>query len=219
MIRIGIRPSILAQRQAEEIIQMYKIQKYKIIKYKTAGDFDKKTPLSEVPDGSDFFTDTIERALLDGEIDIAVHSAKDLPGKIPDGLEIVALTQGINPYDAFVSRKNIFLEKLQRDSKVGVCSMRRKKQLANYNPYIKITDVRGNINERLQLLDNGIVDGLILAAAALMRLGLENRLTQFLPLEVFAPHPMQGRLAVESCSDNHRVREIFCEKSQVNQTL
>jgi len=219
MIRIGTRPSRLALKQVEEVVQMYKIREYEIIEYKTTGDFDKKTPLSGLPEGSDFFTDTIERALLGGEIDIAVHSAKDLPGRIPNGLEVVALTKSINPYDVFVSRKNIFFEKLPLGAIVGVCSARRKKQIANYMPDIKVADVRGNIDERIELLDTGRVDGLILAAAGLIRLGLEKRITQFLPFEIFEPHPMQGMRAVESRADNHRIKKIFYENKQSHQKL
>lgn len=164
--------------------------------YNTTGDMDKSTPISEV-DGTNFFTDSIEKALLNGEIDIAVHSAKDLPDVIPEGLTIVVVTKSIDPYDVLVSKRNLKLDKLFHGAKIGTSSNRRKEQLRKFRNDFQIVDIRGNIEDRLAKLDSGDLDGIVIAAAGLIRLGLENRITQRIPFEIVTPHPLQGSLAIE----------------------
>lgn len=198
-IRIGARPSPLALKQVEEAIgilkEAYPDAVYSIHRIKTTGDKDKTTPLSDV-EGSDFFTKELDEALLNGDIDIAVHSAKDLPDKLKDGLRIVVETSPISPYDALVSKDNIKFADLPRASRIGASSLRRKNEIKALRKDLAIVNIRGNIGERIKLLNSGEIDALIVAEAALIRLGLEDRITEILPLELFKTHPKQGSLSL-----------------------
>lgn len=218
-IRIGTRGSPLALKQVEEIGRLWEaISKNKatlkdkfnfIIKpYATSGDKDKITPISEM-EGTDFFTDTIEQGLLNKEIDIAIHSAKDLPDVIPSRLIIAALTKSIDPTDALISKKNLKLEELPVGAKIGVSSQRRKEQLKKFRADLQAVDLRGNIEERLAKLDGSNLDAIILASAALIRLGLENRITQKLLKKIFEPHPLQGSLAIETRQNEPETISLF----------
>ncbi len=203
--RTGTRRSNLALRQAEEILEalkkFYPGIKTEIIGIETYGDRDKVTPISEI-EGTDFFTREIEEALLRGEIDFAVHSAKDLPDKIPEGLYIAAITKSIDPFDALVSKHNLCLKDLPFGAKIGTSSLRRKTQLKKYRSDFKIIDIRGSIEERLRKLDSDGLDAIIVAACALIRLGLQDKIPQRIPLEILKPHPLQGSLAIETRIDN-----------------
>lgn len=185
---------------------------FEVKSYNTSGDKDKITPLSEV-EGAAFFTDALEKALLRGEIDIAVHSAKDLPGVIGEGVIIAAVTQSIDPYDVLVVRPGLeslgSLDKLPRGARIGSSSLRRKKAIKRYRPDLKITDIRGDIEERLKKLDEGKYEGLIIAAAGLVRLGLERRISQRIPFEILRPPPLQGSLAIETRGDDKELIGLF----------
>ncbi len=197
--RIGTRTSPLALRQVEEILQalrkFYPDFKAVIIGIDTYGDKDKATPISQI-EGTDFFTREIDNALLKREIDLAVHSAKDLPDSLREGLVIAAQTKSIDPYDALVSKNGLKLAELPHGARIGTSSFRRKTQLREYRDDFDIVDIRGNIEERLEKLDNGNLDGIVIAVCALVRLGLENRITQRIPFEILRPHPLQGALAI-----------------------
>ncbi|MCM8810597.1 MAG: hydroxymethylbilane synthase [Candidatus Omnitrophica bacterium] len=207
-IRIGTRPSKLALKQVEEVVKLLGLESFEIKKYDTSGDRDKITPISEI-EGTDFFTDTIEKALIEREIDIAVHSAKDLPDKIKDGLIIAAITKSIDPYDVLVVRKGLNyknLLELPYHAKIGTSSKRRKEQLKKYRNDFIIVDIRGNIEERIEKLDTGSdLDAIVIAGAGLIRLGLEDRITQRIPFEILKPHPLQGCLAIETQKDNYEI--------------
>ncbi|MFQ5951946.1 MAG: hydroxymethylbilane synthase [Candidatus Omnitrophota bacterium] len=195
--KIGTRTSPLALKQVEEILGSLKKARpdfeAEIVGIDTHGDKDRKTPISSM-EGTDFFTREIDEALLKGKIDMAVHSAKDLPDKMTDGLVIAAVTRTIDPYDVLVSRSGLKLDELPRGARIGTSSQRRKTQLRKYRDDFEIVDIRGNIEERLELLES--LDGIVIAAAGLMRLGLEDRITQRISLDVLRPHPLQGVLAV-----------------------
>jgi len=221
--RIGTRTSSLALRQVEEILQalrkfyphtkdfgvgVYPDFKAEVIGIDTYGDRDKITPISEI-EGTDFFTNEIDEALLKSRIDFAVHSAKDLPGQIPEGLYIVAITKSIDSYDALVSENDLSLEELPFGARIGTSSLRRKQQLKSYRDDFDIVDIRGNIEERLEKLDNGNLDGIVIATCALVRLGLENRITQRIPFEILKPHPLQGSLAVVIRERDLPLRTLF----------
>jgi len=226
--RIGARKSPLSLKQVEEIIQKLKLFyphfSYEIVGIDTTGDKDKITPISEI-EGSDFFTKEIEEALLKGEIDpstsfringegsrtidFAVHSAKDLPDRIPKGLIIAAITKSIDPYDALVSKGNLRIDQLPKGAKIGASSMRRKIQLKKYREDFQIIDIRGNIQERLEKLDKDGLDAIVVAACALVRLGLEDKITQRIPFEILTPHPLQGCLAIEIREDDYKLRNLF----------
>ena len=210
--RIGTRRSPLALKQVEEVVvalkKFYPDFNYKIVGIDTYGDKDKITPISEI-EGTDFFTKEIEEALLEGEIDFAVHSAKDLPDKIPQGLAIAAITKSIDPYDALVSKNNLEIDKLPYGAKIGASSQRRKEQLKRYREDFEIVDIRGNIEERLEKLETNNLDAIIVAACALVRLGLENRITQRLPFEILKPHPLQGSLAIETRENDRELIDLL----------
>ncbi|MCM8792506.1 MAG: hydroxymethylbilane synthase [Candidatus Omnitrophica bacterium] len=210
--RIGTRRSSLALKQVEEVInslkKFYREFSYEIIGIDTYGDKDKFTPISEI-EGTDFFTKEIEEALLRGEIDFAVHSAKDLPDNIPEGLIIACITKSIDPYDALVSKNDLKIAELPLAAKIGASSSRRKNHLKRYREDFQIIDIRGNIEERLEKLDKDGLDAIVVAASALMRLGLEERIVQRIPFEILRPHPLQGSLAVEVKKDNKELINLL----------
>lgn len=230
VLRIGTRTSLLALKQVEEALGYLKefypqVQTY-IVGIDTYGDKDKITPISEI-EGKDFFTAEIDEALLRGDIDFAVHSAKDLPDAIPTGLIIAAITKSIDPYDALVSKGNLKIEQLRNGAKIGASSLRRKIQLKKYRNDFQIVDIRGNVEERLEKLDKSRpfycegklqskkgrdkdgLDALIVAGCALIRLGLQHRITQKIPFEILRPHPLQGSLAIVTRQENKELIDLL----------
>ncbi len=210
--RIGTRTSPLALRQVEEILlvlrKFYPDFKAEVIGIDTYGDKDKITPVSQI-EGTDFFTREIDDALLKWEIDFAVHSAKDLLDTLKEGLVIAAQTKSIDPYDALVSKNGLKLAELPQGARIGTSSFRRKTQLSRYRDDFDIVDIRGNIEERLEKLDNGNLDGIVIAACGLMRLGLENRITQRIPFEILKPHPLQGALAIVTRAEDSKLHSLL----------
>ena len=212
MLRIGARISPLALKQVEEVLvrlkESWPVMRAIFIGIDTYGDKDKITPISEI-EGTDFFTAEIDQALLRGDIDFAVHSAKDLPGQIPEGLLIAAITKSIDPYDALVSKGNLKIDELKAGAKIGASSLRRKTQLKKYRRDFQIQDIRGNIEERLEKLDEDGLDAIIVASCALMRLGLEDRIAQKIPFEILTPHPLQGSLAIAARENDREIINLF----------
>ena len=198
-LRIGVRPSELALAQVDEFVKMLKALypriMYMVETISTPGDRDRETPLPEVVD-DDFFTYDIDKALLAGRIDIAVHSAKDMPRKIRPGLHVTAVTPGIAPWECLVSKSGLSLMKLPPGAVVGTSSQRRRDQLKKLRPDLVTADVRGNVPERLKQLEQGKYDALILASAGLIRLGMEQRITEIFSEEIFPYTPGQGSLAI-----------------------
>ena len=211
-LKVGSRNSPLALKQVEEVTrilnQFYPDLKFEVIGMDTCGDKDKTTPISDI-EGTDFFTREIEGALLEKKIDFAVHSAKDLPDKLPQGLVVAAITRQIDPYDALVSRESLELDKLRYGAKIGTSSQRRKDQLKNYRNDFQLIDIRGNIEERLTKLDNDGLDAIVVAACALVRLGLQHRISQHLPFEILKPHPLQGSLAIEARAEDAQLINLL----------
>lgn len=209
--RIGTRKSPLALRQVQEIIEtlrkFYPTLDFDIVGIDTYGDKDKITPISDM-EGTDFFTREIDEALIKGEIDFAMHSAKDLPDEMPQGLVIAAVTKSIDPYDALVSKWDLKLDELKKGAKIGASSQRRKMQLKKYRNDFQLVDIRGNIEERLEKLDKDELDAIVVAACALLRLGLESRITQRIPFEILTPHPLQGSLAIEVRDNDYKIKEL-----------
>lgn len=194
-LRIGTRPSPLALKQAEEIKRIFTGVHFSIVVIPTPGDRDKRTALSDLEE-SDFFTRDIDQALLAGEIDLGIHSSKDLPDPMAKGLGLVFETPTFSPHDALVSRWGFRLDELPAGWRMGASSRRRKEQIAGLRPDLKIIEIRGNIAERLDLIEAGVIDALIVAHAAMLRLGLESKVSQVLPLDRFPVHPRQGKLAL-----------------------
>ena len=207
--KAGTRTSPLALKQAEEVLEslrrFYPTFKAKVIRINTSGDKDRDTPISEI-EGSDFFTREIDKALLRREIDFAIHSAKDLPDEIAKGLKVAAITASIDPRDVLVSKGNLKLSELPVGAKIGTSSLRRKIQLKAYRDDFEIIDIRGNIGKRLNILSNSDLDAILIAAAGLIRLGLEGEISQRLSTEIIQPHPYQGALAIVVRRED---RELF----------
>jgi hydroxymethylbilane synthase len=208
-IVVGSRGSRLALIQTESVIDLLKRSypglEIEIKKIVTAGDRDRSNPLDRI--GVDVFVKEIEEALRDGKIDIAVHSLKDVPVEIPQGLRILAVTERLNPGDVLISG-NRRLDELPAGARIGTGSLRRTAQLAGCRPDLIACPVRGNIDTRLGKVDAGEFDGVILAAAALIRLGWQHRITEYLPLDTFLPPAGQGALVIEARQDDEGIANM-----------
>ena len=201
----GTRGSRLALVQTESVVRKLK-EKYsdletEVKKIVTAGDRDRITQLDRI--GVDVFVKELEDALLNGKIDLAVHSLKDVPTEIPQGLSLIAVTARDDPRDILAAKAK--LADLPAGSRIGTGSLRRTIQLAGLRPDLETCSIRGNVDTRLRKVTSGEVDGVILAAAALSRLGWQDRITQYLPLESFLPAAGQGALVIEGRSDDKDV--------------
>lgn len=204
-IVIGSRGSELALWQTnwvkKQLEDTYPSAKISIKIIKTEGDKILDVALSMIGDKG-LFTKAIEEALLEGYIDLAVHSLKDLPTTLPDGLCIGAVSKREDQHDAFISLKHNSLAELPLGSTIATGSLRRKCQLLHYRSDLNIIDVRGNINTRLRRLEQEGWDGMILAFAGLKRLDLIEHLKQIIPEDIILPAVSQGVMAVETRSDD-----------------
>jgi hydroxymethylbilane synthase len=190
-LKVGARGSPLSRKQVEEVMGEMGIE-YEVEWIETRGDRDKTSSLG-LMEKTDFFTREVDEKVLSGECDIGIHSAKDLPEPLPKGLKIFALTKGEVSTDSLVMRAGEKFEKLKRGAVIGSSSKRRDRVIKELRPDLKCIEVRGTIEERLEKLDRGEVDGLVVAEAALIRLGLTCRNRIDLPGYVA---PLQGKLAV-----------------------
>ncbi|MEO4001055.1 hydroxymethylbilane synthase [Mesorhizobium sp. CAU 1732] len=203
VLRIGTRGSALALAQASETRALLMAahdlpqEAFEIVVISTSGDRIQDRPLSEAG-GKGLFTKEIEEAMLDGRIDIAVHSSKDMPTKLPDGLELSAFLKREDVRDAFIGRASPHLEDLPHGAIVGSSSLRRQALIRRMRPDIDVVMFRGNVQTRLRKLDEGQVHGTLLANAGLRRLGLADVITQLLPADTFPPAPGQGAICIES---------------------
>jgi len=193
---LGTRGSQLALSQTRWVVERLKEQwpetEFTIRTLTTSGD------RGADPRERGIFVKEIERALLEGEIDIAVHSLKDLPTQTPPGLKLASVPKRVDPRDALVGRNTARrLDELPKGARVGTSSVRRKAQLLAYRPDLEIVPIRGNVDTRLKLLGTGEVDAIVVAAAGLLRLDLRNRIDEFLDPEIVLPAPGQGALALE----------------------
>ncbi len=204
MLCIGSRGSKLALQQAEwvktRLEGRYKDLDVGLKKIKTTGDMILDVPLAQVG-GKGLFVKEIEEALLRQEIDLAVHSMKDVPTFLPSGLHLGAITNREDPRDVFISRDGRPLKDLRQGARIGTSSLRRQAQLLNFRPDLQIVQLRGNLDTRLRKVaqsssDEGL-DGIILAAAGLKRMGWLDRVTEYLPFEMSLPAVGQGALGIE----------------------
>ena len=200
LIRIGTRASLLAVTQStwvkNQIERQHPGTTVELVKIITKGDKILDVPLAKVG-GKGLFVKEIEDALLDGRVDLAVHSMKDVPAELPAGLHVAIVPEREIPFDAFISVKCKSLAELPQGAVIGTSSLRRKSQLAALRPDLEIKDLRGNLDTRLKKLDEGVYDAIILAGAGLNRLGMQNRITALFSPEQMLPAIGQGALGIE----------------------
>ncbi len=201
-LRIGTRASALARWQAEWVAgQLAKLgADVELVFLATEGDV-KAGPIGQIG-GQGLFTKRIQQALLDGEVDAAVHSLKDLPTESFDGLTIAAVPPRESPHDVLVCRESSSLDELPGGARVGTGSLRRRAQLLHARNDLDVQDIRGNVDTRLRKLDDGEYDAIVLAEAGLKRLGLDQRVTQVLSPPLMLPAIGQGALGIETRSDD-----------------
>ncbi len=213
-IIIGTRPSKLAltqaQRVADKLAANWPRYEFELKEISTKGDRVLEKDLAEI-EGKGIFIKEIEVALLNEEIDLAVHSCKDLPSDLPCGLEVVAIPRRANPVDVLVAKEDLTLDQLPQGARLGTGSLRRKSQLLAYRPDLQIESIRGNVETRLEKLAAGELDGLVLAAAGLERLGKEEVITQYLEPKVCLPAPRQGALAVEGRTGDQELKKLVAK--------
>ena len=212
ILKIGTRQSLLALWQSNHIAACLRKQypdcEVVLKKIVTKGDRILDVPLAQIG-GKGLFTKEIEEDLLSGEVDLAVHSLKDMPTVLPEGLCLTAITERANVGDAFVSNDYACFEELPLGAVVGTSSLRRKAQLLAARPDLTIRDLRGNVDTRLRKLDEGLYDAVILAAAGLERLGHGDRIKAIIPSDVCLPAVGQGALAIECRTDDAEVRQML----------
>jgi len=209
-IVVGSRSSKLALIQVESvaarIIEANPDIEVSIKQIVTKGDRNRHVQLDSMSDIG-IFVKELEEALLDGRIDLAVHSLKDMPTEIPSGLRLAAVSERLDPRDVLISRGEM-LSALATGSKIGTGSLRRAIQLNACRPDLKACGIRGNVDTRLRKVADGEFAGVILAAAALKRLGREDKISEYLPTEQFLPSVGQGALAIEIRSDGNEIAGI-----------
>jgi hydroxymethylbilane synthase len=197
-LRIGTRGSQLARWQAEWVLARLRVvgQTVELVEIATHGDIDRERSVEEIGTRG-VFTKTIQRALLADEIDLAVHSLKDLPTEPVEGLMLAAVPPRESAADVLVTNIAMSLDELPRAARVGTGSLRRQAQLRHRRPDLQMEDIRGNVDTRLQKLDDGQFDAIVLAEAGLRRLDLTGRIRQVLPFDMMLPAVGQGALAIE----------------------
>ncbi|MCU7892837.1 MAG: hydroxymethylbilane synthase [Candidatus Thiodiazotropha sp. (ex Ustalcina ferruginea)] len=211
-IRIATRKSPLAMWQAEHVAAELKkahpgIQ-IELLGMTTQGDKILDTPLAKIG-GKGLFIKELEQGLLNGQADIAVHSMKDVPVELPEGLHLAVIMQREDPHDAFVSNSYQHFNELPQGACVGTSSLRRQSQLSENRPDLVIKSLRGNVNTRLRKLDEGEYDAIILAAAGLRRLGFEARITALIGPEQSLPAIGQGAVGIECRADDPLVNDLI----------
>jgi len=214
LLRIGTRGSPLALVQARTVRARLAAalgapeEQFELVIIRTSGDAIQDRPLAEVG-GKGLFTKEIEEALLDQRIDLAVHSAKDMPTFLPAGLTLAACLEREDPRDVFVSRQAKSLADLPRGATLGTASLRRQAIAKRIRSDLAVTPLRGNVDTRLRKLDDGQVDATILALAGLKRLGLTQHATRVMETNEFLPAVAQGAIGIEARERDERVREIL----------
>jgi hydroxymethylbilane synthase len=211
-LRIATRKSQLALWQAEYVrdvlLQYHPDLNVELVKMTTQGDKILDTPLAKVG-GKGLFVKELEAGLLSGDADIAVHSMKDVPVELPEGLHLSVICPREDPRDAFVSNEYASFASLPKGARLGTSSLRRQCQLAAQRPDLNIIDLRGNVNTRLQKLDAGDYDAIILAAAGLKRLGMQARITETLSPEISLPAIGQGAVGIECRVNDDWVNDLL----------
>lgn len=213
-IRIGTRGSQLALWQANfiksEIQRLFPDVTVDLKIIKTTGDRITDRPLAMVG-GKGLFVKEIETALMDKEIDLAVHSMKDMPGELPQGLIIGAIPERENPFDVLISKDHCLLADYKTGAKIGTSSLRRASQIKHIRPDVTIESIRGNLDTRIKKLKAGEYDAIVLAAAGLRRLGQERQITQYLDETIMIPAVGQGALCIETRENDDDIAPVMAQ--------
>ncbi|MEP1445349.1 MAG: hydroxymethylbilane synthase [Paraglaciecola sp.] len=212
IIRIATRKSALALWQAEYVkaalLNAHKNLQVELVPMTTKGDKILDTPLAKIG-GKGLFIKELEVAMTEGRADIAVHSMKDVPMAFPEGFGLHAICERENPFDAFVSNRFNTLQELPQNAVVGTSSLRRQCQIRKIRPDLVIKDLRGNVNTRLSKLDAGEYDAIVLAAAGLIRLGMQQRIQSEIPAQLSLPAVGQGAVGIECRNDDLELIELL----------
>jgi len=210
-IKVGSRGSALALIQDHVVIGRLKANspalEFQVDTVRTRGDTDQTSRLAGM--GLGIFVKELEQELLNGKLDIAVHSLKDMPTQLADGLVLAAVLSREDARDVLVNRFDCPLDGLPPGAKIGTSSPRRAAQLKQFASQVEVVSIRGNVETRLRKAQGEEADGAILAAAGMIRLGLQDQITEYLSLSQFVPPPGQGILAVEARADDHRMLELL----------
>jgi hydroxymethylbilane synthase len=220
-IKIGTRGSKLALQQSawvrQRIAERHPGLSIDVVRIRTTGDMITDVPLAQVG-GKGLFVKEIEEALLRQEIDLAVHSMKDVPVELPAGLHLGAITEREDPRDVLISREGQGLEQLPAGARIGTSSLRRKAQLLAINPQWEVISLRGNLDTRIKRLETAGLDAVILAAAGVRRMGLEQRITETLPFTTMLPAVGQGALGIE-CREEGAINELIAFLRHAESTI
>lgn len=212
-IKVIARGSRLSLLQVEEVFAKYPALEYELQKVQSYGDKHQRISLLNGEAPADIFTRELDEALLRGDADIAIHSAKDIPYPLPIGIEVIALYDAFDTSDSLVSRNHLALKELPAGATVGTSSPLRRKELQALRPDLNIVGIRGCIEERVQQVEDGKIDSVIVATCALKRLGLTDKIAEVL---AFATHPLQGFLAITARKGRTDLRELFIEGNLLN---
>ncbi len=211
VITIGSRGSQLALCQTQHIVNrlqdLHPQFRFVIKRIRTKGDEHSSQPSFYFEEKGEFVME-LEEALLSGEINLAVHSFKDLPLDSPEGLEIAAVNQREDARDVLVSMKANSLSQLPRGASIGTGSLRRAAQIKAFRPDLDVVDIRGNLDTRLRKVSSGQFDGIILAAAGLIRMGWEEQITEYLSMDICLPAVAQGALAIEAREGDEEIKRL-----------
>jgi hydroxymethylbilane synthase len=220
-IKIGTRGSKLALQQSawvrQRIADRHPGLSIEVVRIRTTGDMITNVPLAQVG-GKGLFVKEIEEALLRQEIDLAVHSMKDVPTDLPSGLHLGAITEREDPRDVLISHEGQRLYQLLPGARIGTSSLRRKAQLLAINPQWEVISLRGNLDTRIRRLETAGLDAVIVAAAGVRRMGLEGRVTEALPFTIMLPAVGQGALGIE-CRQEGGINELIAFLSHAESTM
>ena len=210
---VGTRGSNLALVQTNWVVDQLKKEnpgvEFEVKIIKTKGDLIKDLPLDKIGDKG-LFVKEIEKSLLDGEIDMAVHSMKDMPSYLPEGLKFAHSPKREDPRDALIFKEGYkSLDDLPQGARIGTGSKRRKYQLLKHRPDLEIVPIRGNIETRIKKIETENLDGVVLAASGLRRAGLEEKIDYYIPTDIMLPAPAQGILALEIREDDKETEKII----------
>lgn len=221
-IRIATRKSPLALWQAnfvkQQLMAVHKDLTVELIPMVTRGDVLLDSPLSKIG-GKGLFVKQLEQAILNHEADIAVHSIKDIPAQFPEGLMLATICPRGEVRDAFISNKYESIDSLPYGAIIGTSSLRRQCQIRAKYPHLKIKDLRGNVSTRLTKLDNHEYDAIILASIGLKRLGLDNRIKQYIDIDLILPAVGQGAVGIEARIDDKEILDLLAPLDDKNSRI